>query len=145
MSDPPPVAELSPVLGPRVLRKALVVDDSDVCSTALEIALESIPGIAVRSTATAEEALGILGREQFVALFTDVNLPGMDGIELVERVRALRCQGRLPIIVITGDCDPRTLQRARAIGADAVFVKPWSPAAVCRTLERLLRDSDVAQ
>jgi CheY-like chemotaxis protein len=127
------------------IRQALVVDDSDFCSTTLEIALASIPGLTVRSTATAEEALGMLGRESFVALLTDVHLPGMDGIEFVERVRSLYCNSRMSIIVITGDTDPGTHQRARAIGADAVFAKPWSPAAVRRTLERLLRESNLGQ
>jgi CheY-like chemotaxis protein len=121
-----------------VLRQALVVDDSELCCTTLEIALQRIPGLVVRSASSAEEAFDILAAGQMAALITDLHLPNMSGLELVARVRSLPSMARLPIIVISGDTDPLTAQRAHAEGADAFFLKPCSPAAVRQTLENLL-------
>lgn len=118
--------------------EALVVDDSDLCCATLEIALQRIPGLMVRSVSSAEEAFSILTGGRMAALITDVNLPDMSGLELVARVRAIPLMARMPIIVISGDSDPLTAQRAHNTGADAFFPKPCSPAAVRQTLETLL-------
>jgi CheY-like chemotaxis protein len=56
-------------------------------------------------------------------------------------VRAAAGAAHLPIIVISGDSDPRTPERVRRLGADAYFAKPYSPAAVRETLERLLHEN----
>ena len=45
------------------------------------------------------------------------------------------------IIVVSGDSDPETPERVRRLGADAYFAKPYSPAAVRDTLERLLHEN----
>jgi CheY-like chemotaxis protein len=61
----------------------------------------------------------------------------IDGFELIERVRAQPCLAQLPIIVISGDSEPETPRRVRALGA-AYFGKPYSPGAVRQALEQLL-------
>ncbi len=75
------------------------------------------------------------------AIVTDLQLPTMDGYELIEWVRGRSSHGALPIVVTSGDSDPGNSERLRLLGADAYFVKPYSPAAVRRTLEKLLHAS----
>jgi len=65
----------------------------------------------------------------------------MDGFELIERVRASAPVIYVPIIGVSGDSDPDTPDRVRRLGADAYFAKPYSPAAVRETLERLLHEN----
>jgi CheY-like chemotaxis protein len=65
-------------------------------------------------------------------------MPGMDGFELIERVRASAGMAAIPIIVVSADGGPETQARARRLGANAFFVKPYSPAAVRQRLEELL-------
>ncbi len=77
------------------------------------------------------------------ALVTDLNMPRMDGFELIERVRAQVRYARLPIIVVSGDADPRTPDRLARLGVDAFFSKPYSPAEVRRKLEQLLNAKGV--
>ena len=62
----------------------------------------------------------------------------MDGFELIEKVRSSHEKARLPIIVISGDTDPRTPERIYRLGADAYFSKPYSPTQVRQKLEQLL-------
>ncbi len=68
-------------------------------------------------------------------------MPGMDGFELVERVRAKPTGATIPIIVVSADGAPENQDRAQRLGANAFFVKPYSPAAVRETLEELLHDT----
>jgi DNA-binding response OmpR family regulator len=118
-------------------RTVLVVEDTDLCD-ALEVALAKVPDVRVRTVATAEEALRWLAEEDVCALVTDLHLPHMDGFELIEAVRAHPRRASLPILVISGDSDPRTPARLAGLGANAYFSKPYSPAEVRSRLEQLL-------
>ncbi len=118
----------------------VIVEDADTCATTLELAFLAIPGIAVTVLPTAQEALRLLERSDSVvtAVVTDLNMPRMDGFEFIERIRAKPRYQHLPIIVVSGDTDPRTPSRIKAMGADAFFAKPYSPAQVRLKLEQLL-------
>jgi len=121
-------------------RTVLIVEDVESCATTLEIALLEIPHVNVQVAVTARQALDLLasGGEGICAVITDLHLPSMDGFELIERVRSDRRNARLPIVVISGDSDPRTPERLHRLGADAYFGKPYSPAQVRHKLEQLL-------
>ncbi len=71
-------------------------------------------------------------------MVTDLNMPRMDGYELIRRVRADQRLSGMPIIVVSADTDPMTPQRIAALGVEAFFSKPFSPALVRRKLEQLL-------
>jgi DNA-binding response OmpR family regulator len=119
-------------------RTVLIVEDTEMCSDVLEVALLAMPGIEIESAPTAERALEFLDRGDVCAIITDLNLPKMDGFELIERVRSRPVLAKLPILVISGDTDPRTPDRVRRLGADAFFSKPYSPGAVREKLEQLI-------
>ena len=119
-------------------RTVLIVEDTQPCRDTLEVALMRVPGLAVRSVGTAEEALQQLAADEVCALITDLHLPQMDGLELIRTVRSRPRSARLPILVISGDNDPRTLALLAGLGADAYFSKPYSPAEVRQKLELLL-------
>jgi CheY-like chemotaxis protein len=139
----------------------LIVEDSETCAETLQIALESIPGVEVRSIHSPGAAIAFLneGNSEIAAIVTDLNLnlskaqhdlsagrspvqPGSslpgDGLDLIRRLRAEPRFARLPMLLISGDSDPRLSERALAQGADAFFPKPYSPSAVRRKLEQLL-------
>jgi len=118
----------------------LIVEDSENSAAMLEMAFLGIPGVSVRLAASAAEAWRILdaGPEAVGVLVTDLNMPRMDGYELIGRVRADQRLAGLPIIVVSADTDPSTPQRVAALGVDAFFPKPFSPALVRRKLEQLL-------
>ena len=106
----------------------------------LEIAFLGIPGLSVLTTPSAIEALRILdgGSSPVRAVVTDLNMPRMDGYELIRRVRAHEKLSGMPIIVVSADTDPATPDRIAALGVQAYFPKPFSPALVRRKLEQLL-------
>jgi CheY-like chemotaxis protein len=127
-------------------RTVLVVEDADTCSTLLEVALLRIPGVAVTCAGSGQEALQLLGvpGAKVCAIVTDLNMPILDGFELIARVRSDRRYAGLPIIVVSGDINPDTPERVTRLGVDAFFAKPYSPAIVQRALETLLNGSAAA-
>lgn len=128
-------------------RTVLIVEDAESCATTLEIALLEIPHIHVRVAPTARQALELLASAggKICALVTDLNMPAMDGFELIERVRSDSRTARLPIVVISGDSDPQTPARLDRLGANAYFGKPYSPAQVRQKVEQLLDANSISQ
>jgi CheY-like chemotaxis protein len=122
------------------MKTVLIVEDSDACAETLQIALESLPDVKTVIVRGATAALDTLEREDasIAALVTDLHMPKNNGFDLIRHLRADARYGRLPILMISGDSDPRVPQRALESGADAFFSKPYSPAAVRRKLEQLL-------
>jgi CheY-like chemotaxis protein len=111
----------------------LVVDDSreirDLFFTALSIA-----GFSVTVAADGFAALRLLLRQD--AIVTDIDMPGMTGLELIGRIRAMRGD-RLPIVIVTGLGGERVLWEPPS-GACAVLDKPCDPMVLARTLQSLL-------
>ena len=122
-------------------RTVLIVEDTESWISTLEIALTALEGVEVVTASSGRKALDFLEKRDVSAIVTDLHMPHMDGFELIERVRAAGREPRIPIIVLSGDTDPHTPDRVRRLGADAYFVKPYSPAIVRDTLERLLHET----
>jgi CheY-like chemotaxis protein len=118
--------------------KVLIVDDALWPAITLEVALLTLPHVRVVHAGSGLEAWNVLAERPVAAIITDLNMPGMDGFELIELVRTTAATARIPIIVVSADSDPESQARARQLGADAFFVKPYSPAAVRERLEELL-------
>ena len=121
-------------------RAVLVVEDAETCASTLEIIFSSIHDLKILLASSAEQAWELLEsrHEDIRALVTDLHMPGMDGFELIEKVRANGRHAALPIVVITGSTDPHVSDRLRRRGVNAVFAKPYSPALVREKLEQLL-------
>jgi two-component system, chemotaxis family, chemotaxis protein CheY len=118
----------------------LIVEDAETCASTLEIIFSSIRGLKILLAPSAERAWQLLenGTDEIRALVTDLHMPGMDGFELIDRVRTNQAHAQLPIVVITGSTDPHISDRLRRRGVNAVFTKPYSPALVREKLEQLL-------
>ena len=119
----------------------LVVDDAEDCIATLDLALQTLPDIVIRAQTSAEAALAFLEHDRVSAVITDINLPEMNGLELVARLREDPRFRTLPILVVSADPDPSTPARALGLGANAYFAKPYSPSAMRKKLEELIHAS----
>ena len=121
-------------------RAVLIVEDSENSASVLEIAFLAIPGLSVLLASSGVEALRILhlpGQSVRVVV-TDLNMPRMDGYEMIRRIREDQGLSSTPIIVVSADTDPATPERIAQLGVSAFFPKPYSPAQVTRKLEQIL-------
>lgn len=116
----------------------LLVDDSKWSVIALEVALLKLPGISVLYAESGQSAWSLLEQHAVDAIVTDLQMPVMDGFELIARVRGTPATQAIPIIVVSADSSTEAQERARQLGANSYFVKPCSPSAVRLKLEELL-------
>jgi CheY-like chemotaxis protein len=129
-----------PFEGTAPIRPVLVVEDSENSAAMLEMALLGIPGVIVLMASSAPEALRIMDSSgaAIQAVVTDLNMPRVDGFELIRRIREDRRLSSTPIVVVSADTDPATPERVARLGVRAFFPKPYSPAALRRKLEQIL-------
>lgn len=121
---------------------ALVVDDHAASRRLVADVLRAAGAAEVSTAESGAEALGLLRIRRPGMIITDQRMPGMEGSELVRIVRRAAVtpdprvpDPRLPIIVLSGDRTQRDVNAARAAGADAFLMKPFTPA---RVIERVL-------
>src|SRR5215472_13198360 len=91
-------------------RAVLIVEDSENSAAMLEMAFLGIPGVSVMQAASGVEALRILNAAAtpVTAVVTDLNMPRMDGFELIRRIRGARRRCVLPETIFTGAGAPHT-------------------------------------
>ncbi len=117
-------------------RKVLVVDDDPVIGRSFERVL-SDKGYAVATAVNGRDALERLRREDVDVVFTDIKMPGMDGLELAERVRENRPW--IPVVVITGYGTSANEARAETAGVTGFLRKPLSPEMIEESTRHALR------
>lgn len=115
-----------------------VIDDDDSARHSLEFLLD-VAGIRVRSFPSADVFLKASPPLANSCVITDVRMPGMSGVELVE---ALRARGvGAPVIIITGHADVPLAIRAMKAGAADFIEKPFDEHAILSAIRRALADS----
>ena len=117
--------------------RALVVDDSATIRTFVKNALEH-QGFEVTEAKSGFEALKILPKERFNLIVTDVNMPDINGLELVKYVRKAEAHRDTPLIIISTDGRERDRDRGMTLGATAYLVKPFSPADLITLAKRVM-------
>lgn len=123
----------------RAPHRLLVVDDAATPRTLLKMVLESA-GYAVSDASDGVEALDVLARGGISLVVSDLEMPRMDGLQLIARIRANPATAGLPIVVVTGQVSQVARQRASDAGADACLVKgELEPGELLATLQALLR------
>jgi CheY-like chemotaxis protein len=114
------------------LKKVLVVDDDPSVIKSFDRVLGR-KGCVVVGAETGPEALNKAASEDYDAIFTDIRMPGMDGIEVAERLRAKRPW--TPVVIITGYGTADHEARAEAAGVSGFLRKPLSPDMIEDSLE----------
>jgi serine/threonine-protein kinase len=108
------------------LRILIAEDDADFRGV-LEVAMsEEFEGAEIESVENGLLALSALGARPASVTILDLNMPGLDGIEVTKRIRALDESRGMPIIVLTGSGGPAEWRQLSSMGADRFLVKPVS-------------------
>ena len=116
----------------------LVVDDSISLRTVVKIALERA-GYAVLEAADGVQALSALDKAGKVNLIvTDVNMPNMNGIELLTKVKQHARHKFVPVIMLTTESQDEKKAQGRAAGAKAWIVKPFMPPQLLSVVSKLV-------
>jgi two-component system chemotaxis response regulator CheY len=84
------------------------------------------------------QALATAKSKKFDLVITDVNMPGMNGIDLVQSLRALPDCKFIPILVLTTEAGAELKQKGKNAGATGWIVKPFNPEVLLETLKKVL-------
>ncbi len=121
-------------MGPRVL----VVEDSPTMRSYVSAALEAAGIVDVTEASSGFAALRALPGGGFDLVIADVNMPDINGLELLRYVRAHAHLARLPLICISTEGRERDRERCLTLGANAFLVKPFAPETLVAEVKRFL-------
>ncbi|MDY7036772.1 MAG: response regulator [Thermodesulfobacteriota bacterium] len=119
-------------------KKIMTVDDSASIRQMVGFALKDA-GYEVIEAIDGKDALNKLNGTKINMLITDLNMPNMDGIELIKQVRARPEFKFIPIIMLTTESQAEKKQGGKAAGATGWIVKPFKPEQLIAVIKKVLR------
>jgi len=121
------------------VQRILIVEDSPTMRALLTSALEELDvPVKVTEAESGFEALRLLPRESFDLIVTDINMPDINGLELVSFVRNNTAYQEIPLIIVSTEGSERDRDKGVGLGADAYLVKPFEPEALRDVVRELL-------
>ena len=120
--------------------QVLVIDDDAVVGRSFDRVLTG-KGYEVSTALSGEEALKTMNEADFDVVFTDIKMPGMDGLEVAERIKA-RCPWT-PVVVITGYGTAENEARASVLGVSGFIRKPLTPEIIESVTLKAVHEADV--
>jgi len=116
----------------------LVVDDSGTVRQQVSMALKQA-GFAIVEAADGQEALAALEANRIDMVVCDVNMPVLNGLEMVEKVKQRPEHKALPILMLTTEGQPSMIKRAKQAGAVGWIVKPFDATQLVQTAKHLTK------
>lgn len=117
----------------------LIAEDDRVSATLVRHRLERA-GYRVTHCLDGKDALAAAGAGAFGLFILDIRMPGMDGMELLKRLRATEAYARTPVIILTSVGREEDIVRAFDLGASDYVTKPFSPVELLARAQRLVRE-----
>ena len=108
------------------MQHILIVEDSPTMRSLLASTLEALP-VKITEAANGFEALRLLPRRSFDLIVTDINMPDINGLELVSFVKKNPAYAGIPLIIVSTESSQRDREKGLGLGADAYLVKPFEP------------------
>src|SRR5258708_4864207 len=105
--------------------KILLVEDSRASREFSVSTVESVSGVEAYTTSTGFEALKLLSRQRFDLIITDINMPGINGLELINFVKKNPTYRDTPLFVISTEGRDQDREKGLALGAVEYLVKPF--------------------
>jgi two-component system chemotaxis response regulator CheY len=109
------------------VKKILITEDSSATRSFLAATIEAMDGYEVVEATSGFEALRLLPREQVDLIITDINMPDINGLELISYVRNNPNYCSIPLFIISTESSERDRERGLALGANEYLVKPFQP------------------
>ena len=127
--------------------RVLFVDD-DAMNRRVVRDMLAVAGLTLDEAPDAESGLDIIDRHDFSVILMDLRMPGMDGLEAIQHIRARSdAKAKLPIIVVTADTSANIREHCMANGADELLMKPVAMKPLFKTMAAMMakRAKDAAE
>ena len=123
------------------MAKVLVVEDSPVMRGLIGSLVDEIEDIEVVEVENGLEALRVLPKESFDLIITDINMPNINGLELLSFIRNNPQHVNTPVLVVTTEGAERDREKGIALGATAYLCKPFENSVLIETVRDLLKQA----
>jgi two-component system, chemotaxis family, chemotaxis protein CheY len=120
------------------MKRILTVDDSSSVRQMVTFTLRNA-GYEVAEAVDGKDGLGKVGAEKFDLVITDLNMPQMDGIQLIAAIRKLPGYTFVPILMLTTESQAEKKDAGRKAGATGWIVKPFNAAQLIAVAQKLIR------
>lgn len=117
-------------------KKVLTVDDSRTMREMVSFTLKGA-GYDVVEANDGVHALTVLAGNKVDLIIADLNMPNMDGLTLIRKLRAMPQHRTMPILMLTTESDDKKKQEGRAAGATGWIVKPFSPDKLIQVIQKV--------
>jgi two-component system chemotaxis response regulator CheY len=121
------------------LKNALVVEDSAVMREIIVSSLAAFPDISAVEVTNGFEALKILPQKSFDIILTDINMPDINGLELLSFIKNHPNYRSIPVVIISTEKSEADRKRGLALGADDYLTKPFDPKDLEIVIRKLLK------
>jgi len=124
------------------VQRILIVEDSPTMRALLVSALEALDRpVKITEVASGFEALRELPRVAYDLILTDINMPDINGLELVSFVKNNAAFRSIPLVIVSTEGSERDRDKGLRLGADAYLAKPFAPETLQQIAEDLLDGS----
>jgi|ERR1039458_3422069 two-component system chemotaxis response regulator CheY len=120
------------------MKQVLTVDDSASVRQMVSFTLRNA-GYGVTEAADGRQGLEKARLEKFDLVITDLNMPQMDGIEMIKGMRKLPAYAFAPILMLTTESQPEKKDEGRKAGATGWIVKPFQAEQLIAVVQKLVR------
>ena len=128
------------------MHRILIVEDSATMRSLLASTLEDLDGsVKITEASSGFEALRCLPREEYHLVVTDINMPDINGLELVSFVKNNERYSKIPLVIVSTEGSQRDREKGLGLGADAYLVKPFDPAELRQVARDLLAQQSGAE
>ncbi len=120
-------------------KKVLVVEDSSAVRSLIAETVEEIKGYEVVQAENGFEALKALPTQRFDLIITDINMPDINGLEIIHFVRTNENYKSIPLIVVTTEQGEEDRKKGLALGATEYIIKPFDPEKLKTVVKNVTR------
>jgi two-component system chemotaxis response regulator CheY len=119
------------------MKNILIVDDSSTVRQQVSLALQQV-GFRVLEAADGRAAVTALDKVEIALVICDVNMPGMNGLEMLEQIQRDRRHTHIPVLMLTTESSKAVVDRAKSAGAKAWIVKPFKADLMVAAVQKIL-------
>ncbi len=113
------------------------MEDSSAMRAFVRAALEEDGDVVLTEAPSGFEALRLLPRDQYDLVITDINMPDINGLEVIAFIRRSEAHRGTPLLIISTEASVRDRERAMALGANAYLTKPFQPGELREAVRKL--------
>ncbi|PWC39151.1 response regulator [Azospirillum sp. TSO35-2] len=117
-------------------KTVMTVDDSRTMRDMVSFTLRGA-GYDVVEAADGQQAMSAIATRKVDLVITDLNMPVMDGLSLIRKLRAIPAHRTLPILMLTTEADDSKKAEGRAAGATGWIVKPFNPDKLVSVVQKV--------